>query len=99
MGLLVEDLLLLARLDEHRPLDREPVNLLDLAGDAAAAARATAPGLRPTSTASAFSVPLRRRSISASACSAVASEVRACCTSTPATTPALKRSSTIASDC
>ena len=44
MGLLVEDLLLLARLDEHRPLDREPVNLLDLAGDAAAAARATAPG-------------------------------------------------------
>lgn len=44
MGLLVEDLLLLARLDEHRPLDRDPVNLLDLAGDAAAAARATAPG-------------------------------------------------------
>jgi two-component system, OmpR family, sensor kinase len=34
MGLLVEDLLLLARLDQQRPLQREPVDLLDLARDA-----------------------------------------------------------------
>lgn len=44
MGVLVEDLLLLARLDEHRPLGRQPVDLVELADDAAAAARATAPG-------------------------------------------------------
>jgi two-component system OmpR family sensor kinase len=35
MGLLVDDLLLLARLDQQRPLVREPVDLLVLAGDAA----------------------------------------------------------------
>ena len=34
MGLLVEDLLLLARLDQQRPLDREPVDLLALAAEA-----------------------------------------------------------------
>jgi two-component system OmpR family sensor kinase len=34
MGLLVEDLLLLARLDQQRPLQREPVDLLELARDA-----------------------------------------------------------------
>ncbi|TSD96659.1 HAMP domain-containing histidine kinase [Skermania sp. ID1734] len=43
MGLLVEDLLLLARLDEQRPLDRKPVDLLALASDAVHDARATAP--------------------------------------------------------
>ena len=31
MGLLVEDLLLLARLDQQRPLERQPVDLLELA--------------------------------------------------------------------
>jgi two-component system OmpR family sensor kinase len=36
MGLLVEDLLLLARLDQQRPLERQPVDLLALAGDAVA---------------------------------------------------------------
>jgi two-component system OmpR family sensor kinase len=33
LGLLVEDLLLLARLDQERPLVREPVDLLAVAGD------------------------------------------------------------------
>jgi two-component system OmpR family sensor kinase len=40
MGLLVEDLLLLARLDQQRPLARTPVDLLALADDAVHAARA-----------------------------------------------------------
>src|SRR6266536_2137642 len=43
MGLLVEDLLLLARLDQQRPLDRRPVDLLALAADAVHDARAIAP--------------------------------------------------------
>ena len=32
MGLLVEDLLMLARLDEQRPLENKPVDLLAVAG-------------------------------------------------------------------
>jgi two-component system OmpR family sensor kinase len=43
MGLLVEDLLLLARLDVERPLRRAPVALTDLVTDAASAAHAVAP--------------------------------------------------------
>jgi two-component system OmpR family sensor kinase len=43
MGLLVEDLLLLARLDQERPLLIEPVHLIELIDDAATAAQATAP--------------------------------------------------------
>ncbi len=43
MGLLVEDLLLLARMDQQRPLRSEPVDLLRLAEDAVADARAAAP--------------------------------------------------------
>jgi two-component system, OmpR family, sensor kinase len=43
MGLLVEDLLLLARLDEERPLQLAPVPLRVIANDAVAAARAIAP--------------------------------------------------------
>ncbi|MGH3716554.1 MAG: ATP-binding protein [Micromonosporaceae bacterium] len=43
MGLLVEDLLLLARLDQHRPIAWEQVDLLELAVDARDAARAVAP--------------------------------------------------------
>ncbi|WP_433679042.1 sensor histidine kinase [Nocardia sp. CA-119907] len=42
MGLLVEDLLMLARLDAKRPLDRSPVDLLALAGDAVHNAQAMA---------------------------------------------------------
>ena len=34
MGLLVDDLLLLARLDQQRPLRMEPVDLLPIAADA-----------------------------------------------------------------
>jgi two-component system OmpR family sensor kinase len=43
MGLLVEDLLLLARLDAQRPLDRRRVDLLALATDAVHDARSIAP--------------------------------------------------------
>lgn len=43
MTTLVEDLLALARLDERRPLDLQPVNLVPLAKDAVLDARAQAP--------------------------------------------------------
>jgi two-component system OmpR family sensor kinase len=43
MGVLVEDLLLLARLDQQRPLERRPVDLLSLAADAVQDARMIAP--------------------------------------------------------
>ncbi len=43
MGLLVEDLLTLARLDARRPLERTPVDLLALAADTVRGARAVAP--------------------------------------------------------
>ncbi|MFN2539078.1 MAG: histidine kinase dimerization/phospho-acceptor domain-containing protein, partial [Mycobacteriales bacterium] len=43
MGVLVDDLLLLARLDQQRPLEHSPVDLLELAGDAVADARAIDP--------------------------------------------------------
>jgi two-component system, OmpR family, sensor kinase len=46
MGLLVEDLLLLARLDRQRPLQHEPVDLVVIAADAVEAARLRAP-MRP----------------------------------------------------
>jgi two-component system OmpR family sensor kinase len=43
MGRLVEDLLLLARLDQHRPLDADPVDLTELATDAVSDLRAVEP--------------------------------------------------------
>src|SRR5580704_3186716 len=43
MGVLVEDLLLLARLDQQRPLARKPIDLLSLAADAVHDARMLAP--------------------------------------------------------
>jgi len=43
MGLLVEDLLLLARLDQQRPLQQAPVNLVELAADVVIDARTRAP--------------------------------------------------------
>jgi two-component system, OmpR family, sensor kinase len=46
MGLLVDDLLLLARLDQQRPLERRPVDLLALAADTVHDARAVAPDRR-----------------------------------------------------
>jgi two-component system OmpR family sensor kinase len=48
MGLLVEDLLLLARLDQERPLERLPVDLRVVAGDAVVNASAVAPDRRIT---------------------------------------------------
>ncbi len=44
MGLLVSDLLLLARLDQGRPLEARPVDLAALAGEAVDAAHAMEPG-------------------------------------------------------
>ncbi len=46
MGVMVEDLLTLARLDEQRPLAREQVDLLGLAADAVHDARLLAPDRR-----------------------------------------------------
>jgi two-component system, OmpR family, sensor kinase len=43
MGILVEDMLLLARLDQQRPLESRPVDLLSLAADAVHDARVVAP--------------------------------------------------------
>src|SRR5207247_3178255 len=43
MGVLVDDLLLLARLDQGRPLEREPVDLAELAAEAVDAARTLEP--------------------------------------------------------
>lgn len=43
MGRLVEELLLLARLDQERPLEREPVDLARIVADAAADHRAVSP--------------------------------------------------------
>jgi two-component system OmpR family sensor kinase len=43
MGILVEDMLLLARLDQQRPLSASPVDLLTLAADAVHDARVVAP--------------------------------------------------------
>jgi two-component system, OmpR family, sensor kinase len=43
MSVLVDDLLLLARLDEGRPLEREPVRLDEVVGEAVDAARAVDP--------------------------------------------------------
>lgn len=43
MGVLVDDLLLLARLDQGRPLDHRPVDLTRVAADAVADARAVEP--------------------------------------------------------
>lgn len=44
MGMLVEDLLTLARLDQQRPLNLAPVDLLTLAADAVQDARIVSPG-------------------------------------------------------
>ena len=44
MGMLVEDLLTLARLDQQRPLSKGPVDLLTLAADAVQDARIVSPG-------------------------------------------------------
>ena len=51
MGVLVDDMLLLARLDQGRPLEREPVDLRAIARDARADATAVAPDRRVALTA------------------------------------------------
>ena len=44
MGVLVEDLLLLARIDQQRPIEHRPVDMLAIAADAVQDARMVAPG-------------------------------------------------------
>ncbi len=56
MTCLVEDLLLLANLDEGRPLQREPVDLVDVLGDAASDGSAVQPARRITTTVGAESL-------------------------------------------
>lgn len=56
MGVLVDEMLLLARLDQGRPLEREPVVLTDLATDAVADANAASPDHRFELEATAVSV-------------------------------------------
>ncbi|MGH7761040.1 MAG: sensor histidine kinase [Candidatus Dormibacteraceae bacterium] len=51
MSTLVDDMLLIARLDQGRPLERKPVDLQAIAADAAADARAVAPRREITLTA------------------------------------------------
>ena len=51
MSTLVDDMLLIARLDQGRPLEREPVDLQAIAADAAADAKAVAPHRQITLTA------------------------------------------------
>jgi two-component system OmpR family sensor kinase len=58
MGRLVEDLLLLARFDQHRPLDLQPVDLSSIAVQAAGSARAIHPA-RPLTVRAAAPVIVR----------------------------------------
>jgi len=58
MGILVEDMLLLARLDQQRPLDARPVDLLSLAADAVHDARVVAPDRHINLTVAAGAAPL-----------------------------------------
>jgi len=58
MGVLVDELLLLARLDQGRPLDSAPLDLTDLAADAVAAARAVDPD-RPLTLRATAPLPVR----------------------------------------
>ena len=58
MGVLVDDLLLLARLDQQRPLDRQSVDLLQVVGDEVHAASVREPGRTIRSTQRGDRVPL-----------------------------------------
>ncbi|MBF6173056.1 HAMP domain-containing protein [Nocardia blacklockiae] len=59
MGLLVEDLLMLARLDAQRPVERRPVDLLALASDAVHSARAVDAARRPAGPARGIDLEIR----------------------------------------
>jgi signal transduction histidine kinase len=83
MSLLVEDLLLLARLDEGRPLEREPVDLKDVVGEAVETARTVEPS-RPISLDAATAVVLGDRDRLRQVVDNLLSNVRA---HTPAGTP------------
>jgi two-component system, OmpR family, sensor kinase len=84
MSALVDDMLLLARLDQGRPLEREPVDLQLIAQDALADARAVAPerrlGLNAPRTVSVTGDEMRLRQV-------VGNLVRNALVHTPAGTP------------
>ena len=80
MSVLVEDLLLLARLDEGRPLEREPVELDELAAEAVETARAVEPD-----------AAARPRRSSRRPCSATATACARCSTTCSATSARTRR--------
>ncbi len=83
MSLLVDDLLLLARLDEGRPLEREPVDLKDVVAEAVETARTVEPS-RPISLDAAEAVVLGDRDRLRQVVDNLLSNVRA---HTPAASP------------
>ena len=78
MGLLVEDLLLLARLDQQRLLEREPVDLPPIVADAVSDARMLAPGTGS---------PWRRRVARTRSCRWCSATKAACARSWPTSSP------------
>ena len=86
MSVLVEDLLLLARLDDGRPLEREPVQLDEVVGEAVETAQTVDPDRPIDSTPS-------RRSSSATATGCVRSSTTCSRTSAPTRLPGRRRRS------
>jgi two-component system OmpR family sensor kinase len=91
MGLLVEDLLLLARLDRERPLKLAPVELRVLAAEAVEAARVVAPDRRITLVTAADAGPLVVRGDDGRLRQVIGNLLSNALTHTPAGTPVIVR--------